>query len=74
MLHENDGMRYPSIDQLVKKTKSKYKLVVGVAKRSREINKTKCLLDPNDIHSKKSIGMALEEVLADKVVLVDLNK
>ena len=37
MTHENDGMRYPSIDKLVTKTKSKYRLVVGVAKRARQI-------------------------------------
>lgn len=73
MMHQNDGMRYPSIDQLVTKTKSKYKLVVGVAKRSRQINKSKCLLQPEEIHSKKSIGMALEEVLAGKVVMEDVK-
>ena len=73
MMHQNDGMRYPSIDQLVTKTKSKYKLVVGVAKRSRQINKSNCLLHPEEIHSKKSIGMALEEVLAGKVVMEDVK-
>ena len=73
MTHENDGMRYPSIDQLVTKTKSKYRLVVGVAKRARQIEKDKCLLDPSEIHSKKSIGMALEEVLADKIVMEDVE-
>ena len=73
MTHENDGMRYPSIDQLVTKTKSKYRLVVGVAKRARQIDKDKCLLDENEIHSKKSIGMALEEVLADKIVMEDVE-
>lgn len=73
MTHENDGMRYPSIDQLVTKTKSKYKLVVGVAKRAREIDKKGCLLEPEEIHSKKSIGMALEEVLAGKVIIEDVK-
>ena len=54
---ENDGMRYPSIDQLATKTSSKYKLVIG----------DKVLVE--NPRSKKSIGMALEEVINDKVLI-----
>ena len=55
MSQNRDGMRYPSIDQLVSKAKSKYKLVVGTAKRARDISKGAKVLveDPN---SKKNIG------------------
>ena len=35
-----DGLRYPSIDKLVEKTGSKYKLVIAAAKRAREIDET----------------------------------
>lgn len=65
---ENDGMRYPSIDQLATKTSSKYKLVIGAAMRAKEIkNGEKVLVEKP--RSKKAIGMALEEVISDKVVI-----
>lgn len=63
---ENEGMRYPSIDQLTHKSSSKYKLVIAVAKRAHEIDKTgKCYL-PNT-KNVKSIGIALEEIVEDKI-------
>ncbi len=65
---ENDGMRYPSIDQLATKTSSKYKLVIGAAMRAKEIKKGDKVLVENP-RSKKSIGMALEEVINDKVLI-----
>jgi DNA-directed RNA polymerase subunit omega len=68
--NNNDGMRYPSIDQLVAITNSKYKLVVGTAKRARKINKEGNILISNP-RNKKAIGIALEEVLAGKVVICD---
>ena len=37
MAENKDGIRYPSIDQLTLKTHSKYKLVVGDAKRAKEL-------------------------------------
>lgn len=61
-----EGMRYPSIDQLVDKTKSKYKLVIAVAERAKEIEKTKTIYLENP-HNKKSIGIALEEIYHDKI-------
>jgi DNA-directed RNA polymerase subunit omega len=65
---ENDGMRYPSIDQLATKTSSKYKLVIGAAIRAKQINKgDKALID--NPRSKKSIGIALEEVINDKIII-----
>ena len=65
---QNDGMRYPSIDQLATKTSSKYKLVIGAAMRAKEIKKGDTVLVENP-RSKKSIGMALEEVISDKVII-----
>ncbi|MGI6759414.1 MAG: DNA-directed RNA polymerase subunit omega [Bacilli bacterium] len=71
-MHGSEGLRYPSIDQLIDKTNSKYKLVIAVAKRAREIeegvhapDKGVPLIDKPV--NKKSIGMALEEILAGKV-------
>lgn len=68
-----DGMRYPSIDQLVAVTNSKYKLVVGVAKRAKALNRKEnpahSLIDHP--HSAKAIGIALEEVVEGKIKIVD---
>jgi len=70
MVKVRDGMRYPSIDQLISKSQSKYKLVVGCAKRARAIeNGAKVLID--NPHSKKSIGIALEEIYEGKVSIID---
>ena len=66
MNNETDGIRYPSIDQLVTKTSSKYKLVIGAAKRAKEITAGSEVLVKNH-KSKKTIGIALEEILDDKV-------
>lgn len=64
------GMRYPSIDQLATKTSSKYKLVIAVAKRAREIEeKNKVYLEQTS--NKKAIGIALEEIQADKILIKD---
>lgn len=65
-----DGMRYPSIDQLVSKSQSKYKLVVGTAKRARDISKGNEVLIENP-YNKKSIGIALEEIYHDKIIITD---
>ncbi|HNZ50083.1 MAG TPA: DNA-directed RNA polymerase subunit omega [Bacilli bacterium] len=70
MNNTHDGMRYPSIDQLVSITKSKYKLVVGTAKRARKIEKGGNILITNP-RNKKSIGIALEEILQGKVIITD---
>ena len=63
---KEDGMRYPTIDQLASKVNSKYRLVIGVAKRARQIrNHEKILLD--EYVNQKSIGIALEEINAGVV-------
>lgn len=70
MINSYDGMRYPSIDQLIEVTKSKYKLVVGVAKRAREIEHGADVLTTNP-HNKRSIGIALEEIIEGKVEIIN---
>jgi len=61
----NDGMRYPSIDKLLDKVNSKYKLVYAASKVARileeenlEVENAKCV---------KSVGIALEEIIDGKV-------
>lgn len=81
---ENDGMRYPSIDWLLQEMaktsedsrgvrtpmSSKYRLVVAIAKRSRDINATgECYVTSPRNH--KAIGVALEEVTAGKIAIRD---
>ncbi len=71
MNHEKDGMRYPSIDQLVTKTTSKYRLVIGTALRAKQLeygNEQPLVKNP---HSKKAIGIALEEIYEDKIIIRD---
>lgn len=70
MYDEKDGMRYPSVSDLVSVTHSKYKLVIGAAIRAREIDEGQEILI-DDPHNKKSIGIALEEILDKKVVIVE---
>lgn len=69
--HERDGMRYPSIDQLVTKTTSKYRLVMAAALRAKQLeyNEGESPLISNP-HSKKAIGIALEEIYEDKIIIL----
>ena len=60
-----EGMRYPSIDKLLGKIDSKYKLVYAASKVSEIIEKKKLVL--SDAKCEKSVGIALEEILNDKV-------
>ena len=56
-------MIYPSIDKLLLKVDSKYKLVHISANRSKQIMKTNHLqLPENEYKNKKELGRALEEV------------
>lgn len=66
--NEREGMRYPAIDELSSKTDSKYKLVVAVAERAKEIKKSgKTFLAYT--RNYKPIGIALEEIVADLVTI-----
>ncbi len=69
--HSNDGMRYPAIDQLVTKTTSKYRLVMAAALRAKQLkyqeNEHPIIENP---HSKKEIGVALEEIYEDRIIIL----
>ena len=60
-----DGLRYPSIDQLLEVIDSKYKLAYISAKRAKIIKQDG--LSSVDNLCVKPVGQALEEVLAGKV-------
>ena len=68
-------MIYPSIDKLLNKVDSKYRLVHIAAKRSKEIHDTNHLqLLEEEYISKKNIGRALEELAENKIILNDGDK
>lgn len=60
-----DGLRYPSIDDLLKVVDSKYKLAYISAKRAKIIKQD----NYSSVENKcvKPVGQALEEILAGKV-------
>lgn len=63
-------MLEPSIDKLQEKIKSKYTLVTLSSRRARQmLNSNHILID--DPKSYKQVGIALEEVLADKLYVTD---
>ena len=59
-----DGMRYPSIDKLLEKVDSKYKLVYISSKRAQIIENEDYIAIENP-RCVKSVGQALEEILVD---------
>jgi DNA-directed RNA polymerase subunit omega len=65
MIKNKDGMRYPSIDKLLDKIDSKYKLVYAASKVAHIIDTEK--LSVEDAQCLKSVGVALEEILDGKV-------
>jgi DNA-directed RNA polymerase subunit omega len=65
MQKNKDGMRYPSIDKLLEKIDSKYKLVYAASRVARIIEDESLVVD--NAQCVKSIGMGLEEILDDKV-------
>ncbi|AIQ41160.1 DNA-directed RNA polymerase subunit omega [Paenibacillus sp. FSL R7-0297] len=61
-------MLYPSIDELVTKVDSKYSLVVASARRARALReggKT----DIKNPRSHKYVGVALEEIYEDRIIV-----
>lgn len=61
-----DGMRYPSIDDLLKVIDSKYKLAYVAAKVAKLIDKYPNL-SFNGYKCEKSVGLALEEIIKGTV-------
>lgn len=64
-MKNKDGMRYPSIDKLLAKIDSKYKLVYAASKIAAILESEKLSVD--NALCVKSVGIALEEILDDKV-------
>lgn len=63
-----DGMRYPSVDDLLEVVDSKYKLAYISAKRAKIIEEEKgYTAEGVEILCEKPVGQALEEVLDHKV-------
>lgn len=66
-MKNQEGLRYPSIDKLLTKIDSKYKLAYASAKRAKKIKED----DYTSVNPKcsKPVGMALEEILAGKITI-----
>ena len=64
-LKNTEGLRYPSIDDLLEVVDSKYKLAYIAAKRAKIIKSDHYSSVPN--RCDKPVGMALEEILEGKV-------
>ena len=65
MMKNKDGMRYPSIDKLLSKIDSKYKLVYAASKVAHILEAEK--LKVENAQCVKSVGIALEEILSGKI-------
>ncbi|CAH1207267.1 DNA-directed RNA polymerase subunit omega [Paenibacillus plantiphilus] len=66
-------MLYPSIDEMLQKVDSKYSLVVAASRRARMLrdgSKT----DMYNAKSHKYVGVALEEIYNDILVVVSGNR
>lgn len=61
-------MLFPSIDVLLTKVDSKYSLVVAASKRARELKSGDSLLI-NRPNSYKYVGIALEEIDKEKIII-----
>ena len=66
------NMLRPSMNQIISKNESCYSLVVGVAKRAREIADE--LYEKGEILKEKPVKTAVEELAAGKYRIVDDNK
>ena len=64
-MKNDDGLRYPSIDDLLTQIDSKYKLAYASSKRAKIIKEEEYVsVDPK---CSKPVGQALEEILAGKI-------
>ena len=66
---EYDGMRYPSIDELLGKIDSKYRLAYAAAKRAKIMEAEDGYTPLDDPLCEKPIGIALEEILEDETTI-----
>ena len=66
-------MLYPSIDKILNKVDSKYKLVHVISKRSKQmLEHNHFQLKENEYSNKKELGRALEEI--DKGLITIVKK
>ncbi len=65
-------MMYPPIGELMKRTDSRYSLVIAVAKRARELSQGAEVLVKCD--SKKEVTEAVYELYYDKVKVIKSSK
>ena len=63
-----EGMRYPSVDKLLDKVDSKYKLAYAAAKRAKIIEEEEWTAAEDGI-CVKPVGQALEEILMGKCTM-----
>ncbi|MCL2521349.1 MAG: DNA-directed RNA polymerase subunit omega [Erysipelotrichales bacterium] len=68
-----EGLRYPSIDDLLEKVDSKYKLAYIASKRAKLMDEEEANRSSIQTRCVKSVGKALEEVLAD-LITVEFKK
>ena len=66
------NMLRPSMNQLISKNESCYSLVVGVAKRAREIADD--LVEKNEVLKERPVKTTVEELAAGKYKIVEDNK
>ncbi len=62
-------MIFPSIDKLLEKVDSKYSLVIAASKRARIIKEGDPLLIKSP-KSNKYVGMSLEEIDLDQLIIM----
>ncbi len=65
MAKNEEGLRYPSIDNLLTKIDSKYKLAYAASKRAKIIKEVDYVVI--DAKCSKPVGIALEEIIAGRV-------
>ncbi|MGA0351277.1 MAG: DNA-directed RNA polymerase subunit omega [Acholeplasmataceae bacterium] len=65
MNKNQDGLRHPSIDKLLEKIDSKYKLVYAASKVARMLDQEK--LKVQGATCEKNVGVALEEIIHGRV-------
>jgi DNA-directed RNA polymerase subunit omega len=64
-MKNKEGLRYPSIDNLLTKIDSKYKLAYASAKRAKILKEDDYTsIDPK---CSKPVGVALEEIIEGKI-------
>lgn len=64
-------MIYPPITELVKKTGSRYTLVIETAKRARQLSQGALPLTVTD--STKDVTVAVNEIYEDKIAFTNVN-